>query len=349
MPDPRPALLDPEASTAEILADHELDGAAFERRFLLSVDDFRALRGRRRFDMPLPPWLLRSHLRRYWGRDPSSLSEEVDGDRISWATVSPAGPLRVDAHLGVDRVAVEAHGGDASCRDHPWLAVLAHDLVLRCLGLHLDPRPFEALCEPRLLDGRRGLTLPQTASVFDGALWVVAGQQVSLAAAFSIRRRLTEAFGTSVAGLRCSPAAATLNAADPEALHLCGLTRRKVEYLQGLAALAEKGLNPWGLDRHDDLESWRRLDLQAAQKMLLGIRGFGAWSAGYLLMRALGYADCVPYGDVALQKALQLYFATETRPDRDGTERLMAPFRPYRSLATFHFWAWSAEHKSSTS
>jgi 3-methyladenine DNA glycosylase/8-oxoguanine DNA glycosylase len=56
-------------------------------------------------------------------------------------------------------------------------------------------------------------------------------------------------------------------------------------------------------------------------------------------MRGLGLRDCVPVGDAGLTLALQRWFGLEQRPDARETLRLMGPFAPHRSLATFHLWA----------
>jgi AraC family transcriptional regulator of adaptative response / DNA-3-methyladenine glycosylase II len=56
------------------------------------------------------------------------------------------------------------------------------------------------------------------------------------------------------------------------------------------------------------------------------------------MMRALGFADCVPYGDTSVTSNLQDLFKLDERPDVDATRRLMSVFSPYRSLATTHLW-----------
>jgi AraC family transcriptional regulator, regulatory protein of adaptative response / DNA-3-methyladenine glycosylase II len=58
----------------------------------------------------------------------------------------------------------------------------------------------------------------------------------------------------------------------------------------------------------------------------------------YVMMRGLGFADCVPYGDTGVTSGLQKLLALDTRPDAEATRRLMLPFAPYRSLATAHLW-----------
>jgi AraC family transcriptional regulator of adaptative response / DNA-3-methyladenine glycosylase II len=74
------------------------------------------------------------------------------------------------------------------------------------------------------------------------------------------------------------------------------------------------------------------------ERTLLAIRGLGPWSVNYLMMRALGFADCVPLGDTGVTSGLQSLLKLEERPDIDATRRLMAMFSPYRSLATAHLW-----------
>ncbi len=334
--------------------DAEALDQCFRSAYFISPQDYRALLGAGRFQLELPDWLLQENLLTYWGRDPSSLSEKVQGRRISWSTLSPVGPLRVDAEMGVDRAEITVHTADEQNRADPLTAGHAHELVIRWLGLHLDPRDFERRVaresDARLIHGRHGLTLPQTGSCFDAALWVVAGQQVSLAAAFSIRRRLTERFGTPAAGLICSPSAQTIAEAEVDELFRHGLTRRKSEYLSGIAAMAQPPSTetaseslPTTEPAKADLEHWRSLPEAEAEAHLLAIRGFGAWSVNYLLMRALGFADRVPLGDAALARALQRFYDLPARPNREQTMELMAPFAPHRSLASFHFWATLAD------
>jgi AraC family transcriptional regulator of adaptative response / DNA-3-methyladenine glycosylase II len=75
-----------------------------------------------------------------------------------------------------------------------------------------------------------------------------------------------------------------------------------------------------------------------AERTLLAVRGLGPWSVNYLMMRALGFPDCVPYGDTGVTSGLQALLKLEERPDLAATRRLMPMFSPYRSLATAHLW-----------
>ena len=68
------------------------------------------------------------------------------------------------------------------------------------------------------------------------------------------------------------------------------------------------------------------------------MRGLGPWAVNYIMMRSLGFADCVPLGDTGLTSGLKALLELEERPDHDATRRLMQVFSPFRSLATAHLW-----------
>ena len=87
-----------------------------------------------------------------------------------------------------------------------------------------------------------------------------------------------------------------------------------------------------------DLEALPLMSATRAERTLLAVRGLGPWSVNYIMMRSLGFADCVPFGDTGVTSGLKTLFKLEERPDLDGTRRLMSVFSPHRSLATAHLW-----------
>jgi DNA-3-methyladenine glycosylase II len=66
------------------------------------------------------------------------------------------------------------------------------------------------------------------------------------------------------------------------------------------------------------------------------------------MLRALGLPDCAPVGDAGLAAALTRFYALDHRPGPEETRALLEPFRPYRSLATAHFWASLADARSAS-
>jgi len=332
-------LIATEKSVAEIGADAGYASpAAFGRDFRhragMGAESYRRLPGASRFTIELPRWYPRDRVLAYLGRDPSSLLQRVDGSVFRFA-LGMDGTAALAAVEIRPRRAVCEITADASAPPAGW-APAVHQRLLRLLGLGIDPRPFERRMRRsaelrRLIDGQRGLTIPQTHDLVDGLIWVVAGQQVSLAVAFMLRRRLTERFGRPVGGgLALLPTPATLAALDYGELTAIGFSRRKAEYLVDLARDAVAGTL--------DLEALEQGSATAVERRLLAVRGLGPWSVHYLMMRALAFADCVPVGDVALAASLARFFGLAERPENARVHELMAPFAPHRSLATFHLW-----------
>jgi len=70
----------------------------------------------------------------------------------------------------------------------------------------------------------------------------------------------------------------------------------------------------------------------------VSVRGIGAWTASYVMMRGCGFPDCVPAGDSALSASLRTFFDLDHRVDANETRTLMESFAPWRSMATYHFW-----------
>src|SRR5579875_1096551 len=196
----------------------------------------------------------------------------------------------------------------------PLAAARLQALAARLVNAGLDLQPFYALAaaDPVLapvvqaLWGVKPLPPP---SLFEMLIVAITEQQLSLAAAFHIRRRLVERFGAACAEVSIFPEPAALAAADPAQLQACGLSRRKAEYVRDVAA--------------------------AAQAVLEGQRGFGRWSAQYVLTRGLGRADCLPAADVGLRRVVGRYFCGRPLSPQE-LERVLAPFAPYRSLAAYY-------------
>jgi 3-methyladenine DNA glycosylase/8-oxoguanine DNA glycosylase len=301
-----------------------------------------------RFTVALPHDFHAAIPLRWLGRDRESRTERVDGHSIVKAMLLDGTPavLQIDLPEGdrVDAARVPAKRGPASgvarCRvDRPVSAAgmrAARQATVRLLGLTSDPGPFErrAARDPdvrRLIAGRRGLRVPLTSTMFEALLWTIAGQQVNLAFAYRLRRVVIELAGKPVAGMIAHPSAVDVARLDYDDLTSRQWSRRKAEYVIDVARRIAGGAF--------DADALPLASMDAARETLESLRGFGVWSANYVMMRGCGFTDCVPLGDSGLATALQEFFQLDHRPDRQEVEALMLPFAPYRSLATFHLWA----------
>lgn len=159
---------------------------------------------------------------------------------------------------------------------------------------------------------------------FEAIANAIVSQQISIAAAGSIWERMSRKGLTSPAGIA--------GASDDE-LRGAGLSRPKIRYLRGIA---EAGLDWPGLrDMPDD---------EAIAK-LVALPGIGTWTAEIYLKFALGRADVLAAGDLALQEAARLLYGLNERPGPAKLRQMAEPWRPWRSVAARGLWAYYRQIK----
>ncbi len=305
----------------------------FRRKTGMSPGDYRRMGAAGTFVLRLPRGFPVDHVLRAIGRDPDGRTERVDGRRLLRAVRLGGKPalLRVELRGGDLRCVVEARRALG-----PAEMGAAHATLLRLLGLTVEPAAFEkrARSEPgvrRLIRGRAGLRIPQTPNPYEGLVWAIVGQQVNLAFAFACRNRLIDLAGARAGdGLRAHPTPRDVAKLDYADLTKLQYSRRKAEYLIDTSRTIAEG--------ELDLDAVANGSATSAEAALLAVRGLGPWSAHYVLMRACGFADCVPVGDAGLVRALERFHGLDHRPGAEETVALMKPFAPHRSLATFHLW-----------
>ncbi len=153
-------------------------------------------------------------------------------------------------------------------------------------------------------------------------LRTIVGQQVSVASAASVWRKLEAELGEG-----CAPDA--LTRASEEALRACGLSRQKQGYARSLATLVQSGEVTLDALPADDEEA-----IQA----LTRIKGIGRWSAEIYLLFAEGRPDIWPAGDLAVQEAVGRLKRLDARPDEKATRALGEAWRPHRGAAAIFAW-----------
>jgi AraC family transcriptional regulator of adaptative response / DNA-3-methyladenine glycosylase II len=181
------------------------------------------------------------------------------------------------------------------------------------------------------IERRPGLRVPGGWDGFEVAVRAVLGQQVSVAGATTLARRLVEAHGAQRVGARPGldrqfPSPAALVDAPLETI---GLPRSRAGTLRSLAAAV--------LDGRIDFRAGQRLD-DFVQRFV-ALPGIGPWTAHYVAMRALSHPDAFPAGDLVLQQVL----GAGTRLTERETEARSQAWRPWRAYAVLHLWHLSGE------
>ena len=198
----------------------------------------------------------------------------------------------------------------------------------RWLDLDAAPDAIDAtLCE---LPGPLGLRLPGSLDHFELAVRAVLGQQITVAGARTLARRLVERFGAPLATPwsdieRTFPAPAALAVVTTSSIAELGIIRTRADAIVALA------------------QAWPELTtlLQARSdpepliERLCALAGIGPWTAHYIAMRVLGWPDAFPPNDVAVLKAMKQLF--DSSSPRQVQARALA-WQPWRSYAVLRLW-----------
>ncbi|MEJ5029935.1 DNA-3-methyladenine glycosylase 2 [Comamonas sp. MYb69] len=274
-------------------------------------------------------------------RDALQASEKVEGLRVSKGLVwqgQPAllqlemvdGAARAVASLAVDGTAPT--GNDPAALDAMLARMLGLGDGADQLALQHGQHP---VLGPLLL-AQMGLRVPASSSPFEALVWAITGQQISVAAAIALRRRLIAATALQhSSGMLCHPDAAALAALTPEQLRAAGFSVSKIATLERVCAAVLDGSLP--------LDAWaaqplQAQDAQAIEDALLAIKGIGPWTVHYALLRGFGWLDGSLHGDVAVRNALARLLDVPSVSQREA-EQWLGAFAPWRALVAAHLWA----------
>lgn len=181
----------------------------------------------------------------------------------------------------------------------------------------------------------RGLRIMGIPDLFEAIAWGVLGQQINLAYAYTLKRRLVEKFGHSMEFegemYWLFPTARDLAKLAVEELVELKMTVKKCEYLIDVATQIDSGL----LTKEMLLET---NDVKKAEKILTKIRGIGPWTANYVLMRCLRFPDAFPIDDVGLHNAIKHVIGSNQKPTKDVIQQLALPWKGWEAYATFYLW-----------
>lgn len=218
------------------------------------------------------------------------------------------------------------------------LASVLPEVVTRLRALFdLDAQPAviaqhlaqDPLLEP-LVRARPGLRVPGAFDGFEVAVRAVLGQQVSVAAATTLSRRLVDRFGEPrAAALVAGPA--SLERTFPSAARLARTTVDEVASLGVPAARARSLIELAGAVARGDLTLDRHGSPHLTIEQLVALPGIGPWTAHYIALRALRWPDAFPAADLGVRKALGV---TTVR----AAEQRAAAWQPWRAYAVMHLW-----------
>jgi AraC family transcriptional regulator of adaptative response / DNA-3-methyladenine glycosylase II len=215
--------------------------------------------------------------------------------------------VRIGDHVGWIRVGDVAAESALAVEIAPALVPVLEPLVER-LGHLFDLRARPAIIgahfarDPILgqsVERRPGLRVPGAFDGFELAVRAILGQQITVKAATTIAGRFAAAFGEAIETphatlTHLSPTAKRVATATIDEIASLGIIQTRARSILAIAAEMESGRLVLEPGAHPD----------AVIAQLVALPGIGAWTAHYIAMRALRWADAWPTGDIALRNAL---------------------------------------------
>src|SRR5512135_561804 len=159
---------------------------------------------------------------------------------------------------------------------------------------------------------------------FPGLCAIVCGQQLSTAAASTIRNRLFAAFDPFHHD--------TVRKARGDKLKRIGLSAAKIKSIREIGKAVSRG--------RIDLNAVGNMDADVAHATLTTLHGIGPWTADIYLLFCLGHADAFPSGDLAVQESARIAFGLRKRPDAKALTKMAEAWRPWRGVAAHLLWAY---------
>ncbi|MBS0423480.1 MAG: DNA-3-methyladenine glycosylase 2 family protein [Proteobacteria bacterium] len=284
--------------------------------------------------LPLPTNYRPRDILSFHVRDTLAISESVAANQLRKGIVwhgAPAFltirflPLAAEIELSIDHS----------------LAILGVEEVsaqaVRILGLNQPIDVFEDSVGQhpqlgRLINKQSGLRVPVAPTVFEALSWAITGQQISVSAAISIRRKFIQLVGLRhSSGLYCYPEARHVTDLNIDDLRHAGFSRNKAQTLLTVSQMAVSGeLELNNVQKEPPIEH--------IPQQLLKIRGIGPWTVNYALLRGYGWLDGSLHGDAAVRRGLQILLKHIEPVDENKTRQWLENFAPWRALVAAHLW-----------
>jgi DNA-3-methyladenine glycosylase II len=180
-----------------------------------------------------------------------------------------------------------------------------------------------------------GLRIMCIPDLFEALVWAIMGQQINLTFAYTLKQRFVKQFGEFITfeGERfwLFPSFGNVASLNVDDLRRLQFTTRKAEYIIGIAKEMENGK----LTKELLLQ---RQDYHQVQKTLMMVRGIGAWTADYVMMKCLHQASAFPIADVGLHNALKNVLGLKEKPTIEEIEEYAENWGGWQAYATFYLW-----------
>ena len=174
----------------------------------------------------------------------------------------------------------------------------------------------------KIIDQFSNQSLQLNDNSFHALINSIIGQQISVSAANSIKKKLFV--------LKKNITPRTIKNIKKNDLRKCGLSKQKILYINNIAEFFLKNkefVNK--LDKVNDLE---------IREKLIEIKGIGNWTIDMFLIFTLGSSNIFPSGDLGFVKAISKHYKKDLPISKKFLSKLFKRWSPYSSIATWYLW-----------
>ena len=174
----------------------------------------------------------------------------------------------------------------------------------------------------KIIDQFSNQSLQLNDNSFHALINSIIGQQISVSAANSIKKKLFV--------LKKNITTRTIKNIKKNDLRKCGLSKQKILYINNIAdffLLNKEFINK--LDKVNDLE---------IREKLIEIKGIGNWTIDMFLIFTHGSSNIFPSGDLGFIKAISKHYKKDLPLKDKFLLTLFKKWSPYSSIATWYLW-----------
>ncbi|UFJ41222.1 DNA-3-methyladenine glycosylase [Brevibacillus humidisoli] len=243
--------------------------------------------------------------------------------------------LRFAGDLEQPRIEVETDASLSAAGQAELLATIRH-----MFSADVDLAPLYAcMTEDKwlrpLTQHFRGLRFLLDPDLFQSMVRTIIGQQLNLAFAATLARRLLQLCGDQVVdrdghSYLVFPTAEAIARLQVEQLRELQYSQRKAEYIIDFARAV--------VDGKVELDRLEQMADEEIINHLTALRGVGRWTVECLLMFGMGRPDLLPAADIGLRNGIQLVYRLEDKPDEKEIRRIGESWRPWRSYVSLYVW-----------
>ena len=147
----------------------------------------------------------------------------------------------------------------------------------------------------------------------------ILGQQISVSAATSIKKKITSKVKITAKDIERIP---------EEILKNCGLSRMKISYLKDLSSkIINKEISFKDLDKFDDNE---------VIKYLTSVKGIGNWTAEMFMIFHMGRPNILPIKDIGIINSLVKMYGEDKK--NINFEKYYLLWSPWNTVASWYLW-----------